>query len=77
MQAVDVKMNPKVVVKQLRGQVGILNTKTTELFMLDELASRVVMCFTQEADMPQSGKLSPEDEAVVDYLLDAKILVTS
>ena len=75
METVKVKRNPQLIVKWLRGQVGSLNAESTELFILDDLASRVLMRVTKKADPVQLEELSPEERTVVEYLLDARILI--
>lgn len=77
MQDANFRRNPKVIFKAIRGRVGVLNTETTELFILDELASNVLMHLMQGADGAMVDSHFSESKAIIAYLLEAKILIAS
>lgn len=71
-----------MIIKKLRNQVGVLDPETTELFVLDELASKIFWKFansSEVADIPtcfidHRDKESDEKE-IISYLQERGVLV--
>ena len=76
--------NRRLVTKTLCDHVGILDPDTTEVFILDELASKVFWKFRipidrEETFIPSSNGDQDKDEEIrniIDYLIKNRILVS-
>ncbi len=75
MNIIGITKNPQVVFKKIGSQVSVLNTDTTELFILDDLASSFLLSLTENTDISADLNLSAEEKGILDYLLDMKILL--
>lgn len=75
------KKNPTLISKKLKSKVGILNLESTELFTLDELATKVFFQISNSSEGINTENLNSrfpcereEVKEIVNFLLEKNVI---